>query len=115
MNKSQESKTATLNKFEEAALENPDVRFGFDRYGALSSIGGLLRQARVEAHMSQQDLQQATGIDQAEISRVESGAMERGASLSTLVRLAHATGCRLVIGLTAAEGEKDRDARIITL
>ena len=106
---------ATMNPFEENTLKDNDVRFGFEAYDVLKEIGALAKQARLEAGMSQQDLQRMSGIDQAEISRVESGSMERGASLLTLLRMAHATGRRLVIGLTAPEGDEARPPRVITL
>lgn len=104
-----------LNKFEEAALADTDVRFGFEAFDVLQEIGRLTKEARLEAHLSQEDLQRVSGIDQADISRVESGAMELGPTVLTLVRLAHATGRRLVIGLTAPEGEEDKAPRIISL
>jgi transcriptional regulator with XRE-family HTH domain len=105
----------TLNEFEKSALQDKDVAFGFDAYDILKEIGALAKEARLEAAMSQQDLQRASGIDQAEISRVETGNLERGASLLTLVRLAHATGRRLIIGLSPREGDAAEASRVIAL
>ena len=95
----------TLNVFEETLLHDPDVRFGFDNYEVLKQIGALVRDMRVQSAMSQTALGEASGFPQAEISRLESGSMERGPSLLTLVRLAHAAGKRLVIGIEDEEGE----------
>lgn len=104
---------AKLTAFEEAALLDPDVKFGFDNYDALKQIGELVREMRADSGLSQVDLQEASGIAQADISRVESGSMERGPSLLTLVRLAHGAGKRLVIGLESAEGESVEAARLL--
>ncbi len=41
--------------------------------------------------------------------------MERGPSLLTLVRLAHAAGKRLVIGIEEEEGTTKESTRILTL
>lgn len=104
-----------LNKFEAAALQDKDVAFGFDAYDVLKEIGALAREARAEAGMSQLDLQRASGIDQAEISRIETGSMERGTSVQMLVKLAHATGRRLIIGLSSREGDEAKAPRVIAI
>jgi tRNA splicing endonuclease len=41
--------------------------------------------------------------------------MERGPSLLTLVRLAHAAGKRLVIGIEDEEGENKASTRVLTI
>ena len=104
-----------LSKFEALALTNPDVRFGFDNYDVLKQIGGLVREMRVSGGFSQAGLQELSGVTQADISRVESGTMERGPSLLTLVRLAHAAGKRLVIGIEDEEGEDKKSTRILAI
>lgn len=104
-----------LNKFEVEALQDKDVAFGFDAYDVLKEIGALAKEARAEAGMSQLELQRASGIDQAEISRIETGSMERGTSVQMLVKLAHATGRRLIIGLSSREGDEVKAPRVITL
>jgi transcriptional regulator with XRE-family HTH domain len=104
-----------LSKFEELALADKDVKFGFDNYDVLKQIGSLVREMRVSGGFSQTALQEMSGIPQADISRVESGTMERGPSLLTLVRLAHAAGKRLVIGLEDEEGEDKKTTRVLAL
>lgn len=103
------------NKFEQTLLRDPDVKFGFDNYEVLQQVGALVREMRTEVGLSQAALQEASGVGQAEISRLESGAMERGPSLLTLVRLAHAAGKRLVIGIEDEEGESKESTRVLTL
>lgn len=95
----------TLTAFEQAALRDEDVKFGFDNYEVLKQIGELVRDMRTQSAMSQVAMQDASGISQGDISRLESGSMERGPSLLTLIRLAHATGKRLVIGIEDADGD----------
>ena len=104
-----------LSKFEELALADKDVKFGFDNYDVLKQIGSLVREMRVSSGFSQTALQEMSGITQADISRVESGTMERGPSLLTLVRLAHAAGKRLVIGIEDDEGEDKKTTRVLAL
>jgi transcriptional regulator with XRE-family HTH domain len=84
---------------EQAALEDPDVKFGYDNYDLLTKVGELLRGMRQEAGLSQEQLQQVSGIDQADISRVERGVAERGPSLALITRMAHASGYSLVLSL----------------
>lgn len=104
-----------LNAFEEALLRDPDVKFGFDNYEVLKQLGAMVRDMRTQSAMSQAALEEASGIGQAEISRLEFGAMERGPSLLTLVRLAHAAGKRLVIGIEDEKGENKESKRVLTL
>jgi ribosome-binding protein aMBF1 (putative translation factor) len=101
--------------FEESLLRDPDVKFGFDNYEMLKQIGAFVRDMRKASDLSQESLEAASGIDQSEISRLEAGAMERGPSLLTLVRLAHAAGQRLVIGLEDPEGGTGEPRRVVTL
>lgn len=102
-----------LTAREKAALKDPDVKFGHDNYDVLKQVGELVRQMRTEAALSQAALHAASGIDQADISRLESGALERGPSLLTLVKLAHASGKRLVIGIEDAERGDPSAARLV--
>lgn len=85
--------------FELAALADPDVKYGFDNYAVLSKVGELLREMRREAGLSQQQLQEISGVHQSDISRTERGAAERGPSLALVARMAHATGYSLVLSL----------------
>jgi transcriptional regulator with XRE-family HTH domain len=94
-----------LTTFEESALVDEDVKFGFDNYDVLKKIGDVMREMREQSAMSQVAVQEASGISQGDISRVETGSMERGPSILTLIRLAHSTGKRLVIGIEDADDE----------
>jgi uncharacterized protein len=61
------------------------------------TAGALLRQARKEAGMSQQDLAARAGVTQSVISAYESG--RRQPAVPTLAALVDATGSELIIGL----------------
>jgi transcriptional regulator with XRE-family HTH domain len=88
-----------LTALEERALQDPDVRLGYDNYDVLRRLGEFVREMRMQGALSQTALQSLSGVPQADISRLESGSMERGPTLLTLVRLAHAAGKHLVIGV----------------
>jgi transcriptional regulator with XRE-family HTH domain len=106
---------AKLSEFEQTMLQDPDVKFGFDNYDVLQQLGAFVREMRTETGLSQAALQDASGVGQAEISRLESGQMERGPSLLTLVRLAHAAGKRLVIGIEDDQKSGDGRTRVLTI
>ncbi len=95
-----------MTELEKRALEDPDVRLGYDNYEVLRRLGEFVREMRANSALSQTALQELSGVPQAEISRLESGNMERGPTLLTLVKLAHAAGKQLVIGVKDL-GESD--------
>jgi ribosome-binding protein aMBF1 (putative translation factor) len=106
---------ATSNSFEQAALRDPDVKFGFDNYEVLRQVGDFVKEMRTGSSLTQAVLQEMSGVSQADISRLEKGAMERGPSLLTLVRLAHAAGKHLVIGLKDDAGDSKELTQVLTL
>jgi transcriptional regulator with XRE-family HTH domain len=102
-----------LTEREKAALQDPDVRFGFDNSEVLAELGEFIKSMRTEAGMTQQALQNSSGIAQADISRLESGAAGQGPLLMTLVRLVRGSKKRLVIGI--ADDDKQEFSRVLTL
>lgn len=106
---------AKLNAFEQAALRDPDVQFGFNNYEMLKQVGEFVKEMRTQGDLTQSVLQEMSGVSQADISRLEKGAMERGPSLLTLVRLAHAAGKHLVIGLKDDSGDSNELTQVLTL
>jgi transcriptional regulator with XRE-family HTH domain len=88
-----------LTDFERELLTDPDARDAYDNYDVLNKVGELLREMRQHAGLSQQQLQEVSGIHQSDISRAERGLAERGPSLSVVARMAHATGYSLVLSL----------------
>jgi len=78
-------------------LRNPSVKQGYEESAEVAEICRSLAEARKMVRISQQELAQKSGVDQAEISRIEAGALSRGPTLLTLVRLARAMGMHLHI------------------
>ena len=56
-------------------------------------FGDMLRRARVEAGLTQQDVCKASGVTEAEISLIENG--KRNPSVDSYERLANACGMRI--------------------
>lgn len=67
----------------------------------MEDFARLLIKARREARMTQSDLAFATGIAQADISRMENG--KGNPSLTTMDRLAEGLGKRLTVEFVEAE------------
>ena len=78
-------------------LREPRVKQGYEESAEVAEICRTLAEARKLVKISQQELAQRSGVDQAEISRIEAGALSRGPTLLTLVRLARAMGMHLHI------------------
>lgn len=74
-------------------LQDPEVRKEYEalapEYEAIRALIG----ARIEAHLTQVQLAQASGIRQSNISRIENGSCSP--TIETLQRLANAMGKRL--------------------
>ena len=98
--------------FEKRALQNPVFRAAHDNYDLLTDLGEQLRAIRLESGLSQQDLEKLSGVDQAEISRIERAmsARERGPSLTLLARIARAAGYKLTVTLVKDDDVASDDA-----
>lgn len=62
---------------------------------AQSDLGAMLARARAERHLSQPDLSRASGVQQAEISRIENG--RANPTMATIDRLARALKVRVAL------------------
>jgi len=74
--------------------------------GETATAGGLLRQARKRAGMSQAELATRAGVTQSVISAYESG--QRQPSIPALARLIEATGFELSLGIQRQAGRLRR-------
>lgn len=88
--------------------QSSSARDAFENAQLLEELGVMLRALRHEAGMSQQQLQAITGVHQADISRMENGAMDREPNLAMLRKIANATGYRVVIGLRKVDAKDVR-------
>lgn len=81
---------------EETAAVHAAAAASFDAdLAARAELGAMLAAARAERHLTQPALSAASGVQQAEISKIERGLGNPTAS--TLSRLAAALGQRLVL------------------
>lgn len=80
---------------DEAHAEGPDAVAELRAFDARFRIAAELLEARNQAHMTQRDLAKASGVQQAEISKIERGEITPG--VSTVDRLLKPLGRRLAV------------------
>lgn len=88
-------KLVKFDDFLNAQLQNPDVKKEFDALEPEFAVMRAIMEARIQQGMTQQKLAELTGIDQADISRLERGS--GNPSLKTIQRIAEALGKRVQI------------------
>lgn len=71
-------------------MKNPDFRKEYDSLGPEFELVNLIKKARSDRGITQKDLARITGVDQAIISKIETGSREPG--IRTLERLANGLG-----------------------
>ena len=76
-------------------LSNPKAKELYDRYDPDFQIVEALTQARYKKHMTQQQLADKSGIQRADISKLENA--DANPTVETLYRLAKALDKRLII------------------
>lgn len=86
-----------------------------DNFDAFAAFGAELRRARLEAGLSQKQIEQLSGVDQADISRTEKGLQGRDPNLSVLRRIARAAGLQVVIGLRRIDQPKEQPINLVEL
>src|SRR5688572_19709982 len=93
-----------VKKVAQKWLKDPEFKDGYDALEEEVEVASLLIEARTRANLTQAELASKMGTSQSTIARLESG--KAAPSLSTLRRLAKATGTRLEISF-----EPKRSAR----
>ena len=78
-------------------LKNPDVKKEWDDLQPEMDVIRAMIDARIKNNLTQKELAARTGIDQADISKLENGT--RNPSLKLLKRLAHGTALTLTASL----------------
>nr|NLB50457.1 helix-turn-helix transcriptional regulator [Clostridiaceae bacterium] len=76
-------------------LKNPSFAKKWEESEAEHTLVKALIQARIQAEMTQQELSEKSGIDQAVLSRIESG--KANPSIRTLQKVANGLGKKLLI------------------
>ena len=85
----------TLNEFMTEQLKDPEFREEYDKIQPELDVIRALVEARISQNLTQKELAARTGIDQADISKLENGT--RNPSLNLLKRLADGMGMLLRI------------------
>ena len=89
------------SEFKKKALENPEIREEYDSLAPEYDIIQAMIDARKSRNMTQKEQSEATGITQADISRIENGT--RNPSLEMVKRLAAGMGCELRLEFVPAK------------
>ncbi|MBR2802305.1 MAG: helix-turn-helix transcriptional regulator [Erysipelotrichaceae bacterium] len=92
---SKDMKTNTYEEYFALKMQDPEFRKGWEDFQPEFEIMKALSYARDECGLSQKELAKRSGIQQSEISRIESG--ERNPSIRILHRLAKAMDRKLEI------------------
>ena len=85
----------TLDQYLAEQLKNPKFKKEWDELEDEYQIIENIVKARIEAHMTQTQLSEVTGITQSDISKIENG--NGNPSLKALRKIAHAFGKKLKI------------------
>ena len=85
----------TLDQYLAEQLKNPKFKKEWDELEDEYQIIENIVKARIEAHMTQTQLSEVTGITQSDISKIENG--NGNPSLKKLRKIAHAFGKKLKI------------------
>jgi DNA-binding XRE family transcriptional regulator len=84
-----------LEKVAKRWLKDPSFKAGYDALEEEFALASLVIEARTRAKLTQAELADKMGTSQSTVARLESG--KAAPSLSTLRRIAKATGTRLEI------------------
>ena len=95
---------SSYSEFKMELLEDPEVKAAYDELQPEYDIIQAMVNARKSQNMTQKDLSEATGITQADISRIENGT--RNPSLGMVKRLAAGMGMRLKLEFIPVQTSK---------
>jgi transcriptional regulator with XRE-family HTH domain len=101
--------TIPVEKLFKRWAKKPGFKKDYEALEEQYALANLLIGARVKAGLSQAELAEKMGTSQSAIARLESGRVRP--SLTTLTRLAKATGTRLRITLEPRKPRKERGKR----
>jgi transcriptional regulator with XRE-family HTH domain len=87
---------ARASRLTETFSQDPDFARGYDQAQSYVLIGNALRNLREAKGLTQQELARRTGLDQADISKIENGRWgRRGMSIDVLDRILPELGFRI--------------------
>jgi transcriptional regulator with XRE-family HTH domain len=82
---------------DELMLGTPEARVAYQEQTLALAMGRTIRRERQLASLTQTELAAMAGIDQGDLSRLETGQGVRGASIGFVERVAHAMGLDVTI------------------
>lgn len=92
-------------------LKDPEFKQEWDDLQPEMDVIRAIVDARVSQNLTQKELAERTGINQADISKMENGT--RNPSLNTLKRLARGMGMQLHLVFTPIEGNANKSQNIV--
>lgn len=84
---------SSYKEYKKKVLDNPEVKAEYDALQPEYDLIQAMIDARINQNITQKELSEATGITQADISRIENGT--RNPSLAMLKRIAAGLGMQL--------------------
>lgn len=93
----------TLSNYKETQMKNPEFKKAYNECQPEMDIIRALVDARVSQNLTQKELAERTGIDQADISKLENGT--RNPSINLLKRLAE--GMDMILKIEFLPKQKD--------
>jgi transcriptional regulator with XRE-family HTH domain len=82
---------------DELMVGTPDARVAYQEQRLALAMGRTIRRERKLAELTQTQLAAMAGIDQGDLSRLETGQGVRGATIGFVERVAHALGLEVLI------------------
>jgi transcriptional regulator with XRE-family HTH domain len=89
-------------------LGSYEARVAYQEQRLTFEVGRTIRHWRKEAALTQKDLAARAGIDQGDLSRLETGQGVRGATIAIVERVAQALGREVVIQFVDPAAKKER-------
>ena len=96
--------TGDYSDYKKQLLKDPELKAEYDALEPEYDIINAMIEARKGLNMTQKDLSEATGITQADISRIENGT--RNPSLEMVKRLAAGMGMQLKLEFVPLQQKK---------
>ncbi len=97
----------SLSKYKEEQMQDEEFRVEYDNMKPEFDLIRAIVEARRRKHMTQKELANITGINQADISKIENGT--RNPSLDMLKRLAEGMGTRLELNFVTIQTTKTKE------
>lgn len=97
---------STFKEFLAEQLQDPELRAEYEALAPEFAIVRAMMEARKNSGLTQKQLSEKTGIDQSDISRIESG--DGNPTLATLKRLAAGMDMTLKLEFLPAESQSVR-------